>query len=238
MATKPIVALFMIAIMAAACERDRPATDTDEAARLAQLRGTVEALERRRTRLEDERQIKRIQHAFGYYVDRGLWDEAADLFADDGTIEFGLDGVYAGRERVREYLHALGGGRAGLGEGTLNEHIQFMPVVTVAQDGTRAQARWRNIIMGGEHGGDAYWGEGPYENEYVKQDGVWKIARLHWFQTVVVPYEHGWMDHDDLNGGIWVSDELPPDRPPGMPYETWPNTFLPPFHFPNPVTGE
>ena len=44
-------------------------------------------------RLEGHRAVKKLQRAFGYYVDRGLWGEAADLFADDGTIEIGLDGV-------------------------------------------------------------------------------------------------------------------------------------------------
>jgi hypothetical protein len=32
-----------------------------------------------------------------------------------------------------------------------------------------------------------------------------------------------------------VSEEFPPDEPTSVEYETWPSTFLPPFHFPNPV---
>ena len=112
-----------------------------------------------------------MQHAYGYYVDRALWDDVAALFADDGTIEIGLDGVYVGKERVREYLHALGGGRAGLVDGELNEHLQVMPVITVAADGRTAKARWRAITLTGELGGEAFWGEGPYENEYVKDGG-------------------------------------------------------------------
>jgi hypothetical protein len=230
------------AITLTACGGQTPedggASTTTDAAELARLRTTVDALERRKTRLEDERQVKRLQHAFGYYIDRGLWDEAAELFADDGTIEIGLDGVYVGRERVREYLYAFGGGESGLPEGRLNEHLQIMPVITVAEDGASALGRWRAIILGGELGGEAYWGEGPYENRYVKDNGIWKIDQLHWYQTVVVPYEDGWQFNDDLNGGIWVSDRLPPDRPPSVRYDTWPATYLPPFHFPNPVTGQ
>ncbi|MGI4881268.1 MAG: nuclear transport factor 2 family protein, partial [Janthinobacterium lividum] len=48
-------------------------------------------------RLEGARAVKKLQRAFGYYLDRGLWSEAADLFADDGTIEIGMDGVYVGK---------------------------------------------------------------------------------------------------------------------------------------------
>src|SRR5690606_25578039 len=49
------------------------------------------------------------------------------------------------------------------------------------------------------------------------------------------PYENGWQREEDLNGGVWVSDELPPDAPPTVAYTTWPAPYVPPYHFPNPV---
>ncbi len=194
-------------------------------------------LEARTARVHDANDIKRLQRAYGYYVDAGLWDEVADLFADDASVEYGLDGVYSSRERIREYLYALGDGRSGLAEGRLNEHLQLMPVVTVAPDGMTARGRWRALILAGQYGESAAWGEGPYENEYVKEDGVWKIRRLHWYSSVMVPYADGWLSTADPTGGIYVSDALPPDAPPTVEYETWPGTYLPPFHFPNPVLG-
>src|SRR5690606_15330931 len=121
-------------------------------ARIAELERRIQALERRKERLEDLNAIKRLQRAFGYYVDLGLWDEAADLFAENGSIEIGLDGVYIGKERVREYLYALGGGKAGLAEGELNEHMQLMPVVTISEDGRTAKARWRGLLLLGRLG--------------------------------------------------------------------------------------
>lgn len=204
----------------------------------AALGERLAALEHRTSLIEDANDIKRLQRAYGYYVDHAFWDEVADLFAADGTIEIGLDGVYVGKPRIREYLYALGGGQSGLAPGQLNEHMQLMPVVTVAPDGMTAKGRWRAVIMAGELGGEAVWGEGPYENEYIKEDGVWKLKKLHWFQTVVVPYEGGWQVNEDVNGGKWVSDTLPPDRPSTTEYDTWPSVWLPPFHFPNPVVGE
>jgi hypothetical protein len=207
----------------------------EEAAQLNALAARVAALEQRKERIEDVNAIERLQAAYGYYVDRGLWDEVANLFADDGTIEIGLDGVYVGKARVREYLYALGGGRQGLADGQLGEHLQVMPVITLAPDGLTAKARWRAITLTGELGGEAFWGEGPYENEYVKDDGVWKIGTLHWYQALYVPYEGGWQTKPDPTGAKFVSSALPPDRPPSVEYKTWPDTYVPPFSFPNPV---
>jgi len=205
--------------------------DEAQAPQLAELQRTLSTLEARKTRIEDIEAIKRLQRAYGYYVDEGLWDEVVELFSSDGSIEIGLDGVYVGRDRIREYLYALGGGKAGLSEGQLNEHMQLMPVITVSPDGKTARGTWRALMMAGELGKHAVWGEGPYENEYVKEDGVWKIRKLHWFQTVIVPYEGGWVRHEDPTRGKHVSGTLPPDRPPSVEYGTWPDTFLPPFHF-------
>ena len=105
----------------------------------------IEALTLRVEKLEGIRAVKKLQRAFGYYVDRGLWSEAAHLFADDGTIEIGIDGVYAGRERIEEYLRRLHGGQEGLIYGQLNEWVTLQPAIDVAADGRSATARWREV---------------------------------------------------------------------------------------------
>jgi hypothetical protein len=236
----PFAVILVAGVSVGLCACGGNSTDSTNAGRpesdLTVLQTRLAALEQRRARVEDVKDIERLQRAYGYYIDQALWDQAADLFANDATIEIGLDGVYVGKDRIRRYLYALGGGRTGLREGQLNEHLQLMPVITVAPDGESAKGRWRGLIMAGRLGGeDAVWGEGPYENEYVKEDGVWKIEKLHWYQSMLVPYDGGWQTNEDVNGGKWVSDALPPDRPPSVEYGTWPDTYLPPFHFPNPV---
>src|SRR5690606_13144644 len=210
-----VVPLIAAGLLVAVSAREATADDTPDAAALARQ---IETLELRKQRIQDSNDIKRLQRAYGYYVDHAMWDEVADLFADDGSIEIGLDGVYIGKERIREYLYALGNGRAGLAEGELNEHLQLMPVVTLSADGTTAKGRWEGLILTGRLGESALWGQGPYENEYVKADGVWKIARLHWYQTFIVPYEGGWAQNEDVTGGKAVSGRLPPDAPPTIEY--------------------
>jgi hypothetical protein len=229
----------------AACS-DSPAPDSSSAAatapvaaadsaQIAALREKLAALQTETQRVKDAHDIKRLQRSFGYYFEEGLIDEVVDLFAEDATFEYARDGLYRGKARIREYLLALNGGQQGLREGQLNESLQLMPVITLADDGMSAKARWRTIMLLGQMGEEALWGEGPYENEYVKEDGVWKISKLHWFQTILVPFEGGWGRHEDVNKGIWVSDTLPPDAPPTYDFGSWPTTFLPPFSFSNPV---
>jgi hypothetical protein len=98
----PVIA----ALLAAPVPASGPDVRCAIRAEAAELTARVEVL-------EGTRAIKNLQRAFGFYVDRGLWGEAADLFADDGTIEIGIDGVYQGRERIEEYLRRLHGGQEG-----------------------------------------------------------------------------------------------------------------------------
>src|SRR5699024_3813610 len=120
--------------------------------------------------LEGARAIKKLQRAFGYYVDRGLWKDAADLFVDNGTIEIGLDGVYVGKPRIEEYLRRLHGGQEGLIYGQLNEWVRLQPSSTVARDGRSGAGRWRDVGMLGQYKQHAEWRDGVYENRYMKED--------------------------------------------------------------------
>ena len=212
----------------AASSQGKQAAPSSPASNLAPR---VATLELRIQRIQDINAIKRLQRAYGYYHDEGQWDDVADLFADNASIEIGNDGVYRGREHIRQYFRVLGNGHNGLAPGQLNEHIQEMPVITLAADGKHANGTWRAIILDGQLGKEAWWSEGPYENQYVKENGVWKIASLHWFQTLRVPYDGGWAKNSDTNGAKFVGDRLKADGPSTVQYKTWPGAFTPPFHF-------
>jgi hypothetical protein len=210
---------------------------------LAQQRGIdaeVDALAARVEKLEGTRAVKKLQRAFGYYVDRGLWADAADLFADDGTVEIGVDGVYVGKDRIRDYLKRLHGGQEGLIYGQLNEWITLQPAVFIAADGRSATARWRDQGMLGQYKKHAEWRDGTYENSYVKEGGVWKIRSLHLYVNFVAPYEKGWARLKPGEGLVRseASKAFPPDRPTTVAYQAFPQTQVPAFQAPNPVTGK
>lgn len=200
----------------------------------------IDALTTRVEKLEGARAVKKLQRAFGFYVDRGLWDEAADLFADNGTIEIGMDGVYVGKARIKDYLRRLHGNQDGLIYGQLNEWVTLQPVIDVAPDGLSAKGRWRDLGMLGQYKKHAEWRDGTYENDYVKEGGVWKIKSVHLYVNFVAPYEKGWARLKPGEGlaASQTSKDFPPDRPPTATYASYPDPQVAPFHAPNPVTGK
>lgn len=187
------------------------------------------SLEQRIALLEDERAVIRLQTAYGYYVDKAQWDEAADLFAADATLEIAGRGLYRGQERIRAYLKCL----PALMEGTVFNHMQLQPLVTL--DGDQAWGRWRAIMEVAIRDQVDMVGEATYENRYVREDGVWKIARLHCFVTYYADWKAGLSA-----GGVPMGTELaefPPDAPQTVDYSSFPGIYIPPYHYPNPVTG-
>lgn len=205
-----------------------------EERRVQLLEAKLAALQSQVNLLEDRRAIERLQQRWGHYVSEGMADEAAALFSDSPTasVEFAQQGIYRGRARIAAFLKAA----LQTGDGELRETPVMQPVIHIAADGRSARARWRSLVLAGRHGEDGRWEEGPYENEYVKENGVWKIARLHWYTTVRGSYAKGW--HRESYPIAGPLPALPPDAPPSVVYEAFPKFFLPPYHYYHPVTGK
>ncbi len=117
--------------------------------------------------------------------------------------------------------------------------MQFQPAVFVARDGRSATARWRDHAMLGQYKKHAEWRDGVYENSYVREGGVWKIKSLHLYVNFVAPYEKAGRDSGRARGWCRVRrrSRSRPDRGPTVSYKPFPETQVPPFQAPNPVTG-
>jgi hypothetical protein len=53
---------------------------------VAALRARVDSLSAEVGALQDANAVRKLQHAYGYYLDKCLYDEVVDLFADDGEV--------------------------------------------------------------------------------------------------------------------------------------------------------
>ena len=184
--------------------------------------------------LKDHDKIENLQAAYGFYFDKSLWGEVADLFADDGSFEYGQMGVYVGKAHIRKALTLLG--KEGPEFGKLNNHMQLQEIIDVAPDGKTAKARFRGMVQLARAHESGQWGDGVYENDYVKQNGVWKIARLHFYPDGFTDYDLGWTKSAIPLAG--PSAAIPPDKPPTEIYRGFPGVYIPPYHYDHPVTGK
>lgn len=195
-------------------------------------------IENRLGLIEDREAIERIQYQYGFYLDNRMWDEVAALFSDESpSIEIGQRGNYIGKERVHRFLRdVLGGGRWGLLKDEIINHIQLQLVTTIADDRLTAKCRSRALVQGNSPPGSGKMllSEGLYENDYVKEAGIWKIKRIWWVPTYyfeVAGFENAVFDSGPEN------KDFPPDHPSSPRDEALGRRFLP-FHYAHPFTGE
>lgn len=223
------------------------AQENSAAPSLADLQREAAAIEQRLQRQEDIAAIENLQRSYGFFFDKGLWQEAADLFAANGRIEIAGFGSFNGRDRVLAYLQSLG--QEGPQHGRLLDHILLQPVITVAEDGRTARGRWHLLSQGGSLApaddpglaavateGDkpfGYVGAGIYENEYVREDGIWKISALRLFPRMTARDTEGWA-RTAIPQSLPATD-LTPDEAAASTHEPYPGTAIPPVHYPHPA---
>jgi len=200
---------------------------------LAALSEHLGELTQRARRLNDEDTITNLQNIYGYYIDRKMWDDVADLFAEDATMHLGRPGIYIGKKSIRKCLEQFG--PQGLRHGELNEHLQLQTIVSVAADGLTARARGVELVMSGVPGEGGQWGENIFENEYIRENGVWKIRSLRIYSRLITDYDKGWAQN--ALAAPAPSRDFPPDRLGAETYKSFPGFQIPPFHFINPATG-
>jgi hypothetical protein len=144
-------------------------------------------------RAEDLRAVKRLQISYAHYLQFGYWDQAASLFTRDGEAHFGSNHA-AGASGVGAYFkRERGHGRDGLPAGGVHTLLEDTPVLNLDPDGRTAKGRWHEFWLVGEFGGSARWEQSICENQYAKDGGVWKIARLDCYRETAGAYETGWV---------------------------------------------
>jgi carotenoid cleavage dioxygenase len=199
--------------------------------------------------VEDVMAIRKLHHLYGYFIDKCLYNETVDLFADDGVVRF-FGGIWRGKKSVRRlyvgrFRKNFTGDHNGPVDGFLLDHMQMQDVIDVAPDRRTAKGRFRAFMAAGRHaafGGPRQWWEGGlYENEYVREGSIWKISLLNYHPQWHADYETGWAhtrpaylpffektladgdpaDPDEIDRTVWL----------------WPRHDVLPFHNAHPVTG-
>jgi len=224
-------------------------------ARIQKLESTVGQLENRIGVLEDANAVRRLQYIYGYLIDKCLYDEVVDLFSESGEVRF-MGGIYRGKAGVRRlyvdrFRKNFTGDVNGPVFGFLLDHPQLQMIVDVSPDRKTAKVRGRSLMQAGRHESVSeagitprqWWEGGIYENEYVREDGVWKIKVLDYNPVWHGMFDKGWA-HQPANAYPYASKTYPEDPagPDAIATEAhrklWPETPVIPFHYVHPVTGK
>lgn len=138
--------------------------------------------------LWDIEQIKKLKAQYCLYADSGDHaDEFAGLFLPDAVLDEGEDGVFTGREEIRQMYKKI------WPYFSLNQHLVFNPIIDI--NGDTATGNWRLMQLCStkhEDGDKAFWAVGYYREKYTKVEDRWffchVLARVHF----CCPYEDGW----------------------------------------------
>jgi hypothetical protein len=221
---------------------------------LRDLQKQIDHLTNEVGRLKDINDIRHLHYKYGYYIDKCLYDDTVELFSDEGEVRF-LNGIYRGRAGARRlycdwFRNYFTGGKNGPVHGFLLDHLELQDIIDVAPDRRTARARFRGFLMGGSHRSKTeaipglptqFWEGGIYENEYVREDGIWKIKLLNYAMLWQADYDKGWHESEAHLGALTKTYPEDPNGPDELLTEmpnVWPHTRVVPFHYPHPVTGK
>jgi uncharacterized protein (TIGR02246 family) len=146
-------------------------------------------VEQRLQRVEDELAIRRVLVDYSATQDARDYAAYAALFAKEGEWVNGKT-VHKGREAIHKMLVDLYGPPP---PGFVNnESYHISSNAQIDLDGDRAKVRSRHLlIMRGPKGEPVPALAGRYEDEFIREDGQWKILRR--VDYPVMPTSEEWM---------------------------------------------
>jgi hypothetical protein len=203
------------------------------------LRQQVKEKEQRIQQLQDIEDIKRLQCAYGYYLEHWMGEEIMDCFSKSPEVSATLaEGTYYGPEGIKRYF---GKSKTQPPE-FLHQVMQLSPVITIESGGERAKGRWYgygSISVPTKNGMIASYISAIYEMEYIKEDGVWKILTLALQMHYSCPAGGSWVRPEKLAPpGVKVDNiKMNPDK--WVEFDIgYPSGYIYPFSFKHPVTGK
>ncbi|MHB8105011.1 MAG: nuclear transport factor 2 family protein [Dehalococcoidales bacterium] len=203
------------------------------------LKKQVKARDKQIQTLEDIDAIKRLQCAYGYYLEHWMGDEIIECFSKSeevsGTF---VEGTYKGQAGIRKYF----GRMQEVPPEFLHMVMQVSPVITVAKDNKTAQGRWYGygtILSRATVPLDPAYMAVIYEMDYIKEDSVWKILKLRLLMHYAYPHGRGVPPPPPADSKAPQPERMKLNPDEWAEYDTqYPSGYIYPFHFVHPVTGK
>ena len=207
-------------------------------ARIKTLENQLESQEKILRTLQDIEEIKKLQRAYGYYLEHWMAQEIIDLFSDGPDVSLMLaQGAYSGKEGVIRYFERYKEPSPEF----LHQVMQLSGIVNVDPDGRTANGRWYGygaVAVPVDKQVIQRFISGIYGCEYVKENGIWKIKKLRFDQTYNATPARGWVKPEiaadaALSQGGFAAADIPRTFSP-----RYPSGYIFPFPYKHPVTGK
>jgi hypothetical protein len=207
-----------------------------------ELEAKVNMLEAKLQRTEDIEAIKKLQHAYGYYLEHWQEEEIVELFSHnpDVSLEINDTGFFKGWEAIKQSFNFADhftayGVKKAPGE-FLHILIPNAGIIDLAPDGRTAKGRWYGLFLGAMPRPietKALLGCGIWENEYIKENGIWKFKKLFWTDIFCSPIEEGWVKNPFTDHTMKTVASSA-----NVHFQHYPSGYIFPYHYKNPVTGK
>ncbi len=151
--------------------------------KLTATQKALTALEKRVRLTEDIQEIHLLQRRYVNALIKMEWDKTTECFAQNARVNVYLHKPVSGKENIRKWFkNELSKTHCGV-EGDIAVH----PDVTVT--GNKAKGTWLLYMMYAfpRTGQSLFWVQGFYENEYVRENGKWKISLMTWSERMGLP---------------------------------------------------
>src|SRR5215510_211099 len=169
------------------------------------LTSRVQALETTMQEVRGREAIRDLRYRYHEYVNEGKFADIANLFTEDGVLDFGHLGKAANRAELNAFFGNLPAGQSPqTGSQTTPRGIsfvkQFIHNHVLHLQGDRGVG-FSYLEARPIYKGESYMVAARYDDEYVKQGGQWKFKKMSLTPYFMVPLSEGWAQEDRIKMG-------------------------------------
>lgn len=156
------------------------------------LDARLQAMEAKIQELTDLEAIRSLRFRYHECINGENLGPIPDLFTADGILDFDYLGKAQGRQELVEFFQKV--------DDLLSFVKQFMHNHCIEVKGDTGTG-YAFLEAKTVSKGDAYFVAARYDDEYIRQDGVWKFKKMALTPFFTVPFKEGWNQEDRLKMG-------------------------------------
>jgi hypothetical protein len=167
------------------------------------LETRIKELEAKVQELNDREAVRDLRYRYHEYVNEGKFADIANLFTEDGVLDFGHLGKAQGKAELTNFFGRMPAGSQG-GSQEPRRGIsfvkQFIHNHVIHLQGDRGTG-FSYLEARPIYNGESYMVAARYDDEYVKQSGQWKFKKMSLTPYFMVPLREGWAQEDRIKMG-------------------------------------